>query len=270
MHVRELVELGALVAVHGSKFVQHSQLLNQRHMQHYWLASRTRQGRWFQSIKSYEQAATIRKLQLWTDVQGVVEEVLSSELLTRTWAAIGCCYDQRHRSREFEPIVRSVLHGHAESRNRVLHLLLSGEGFAVEEGVRLNRLRSQTERWTDMMLGYLACNFNVDEFAFSTERLHDFATDLRDEIHSTCASPAWELTLASLRTNFCCNLSPTSPNTDSNQRIAASILACLNTDLNGPCWSLQGHWKLRLNQIAEDAQALIDDLIDIEYAMDGN
>ncbi len=46
MHVRELVELGALVATHGIDFIQRSNLLTQRRMEQYWLASRCRQERW--------------------------------------------------------------------------------------------------------------------------------------------------------------------------------------------------------------------------------
>ena len=53
MHVRELVELGALVAAHGMRFIQHSNLLTQRHLEQYWVASRCRQDRWTRAMKSY-------------------------------------------------------------------------------------------------------------------------------------------------------------------------------------------------------------------------
>ena len=56
-----------------------------------------------------------------------------------------------------------------------------GHGLSVEEGVVLNGLRRLTERWTDMLLGYLAGNVDVAEFAFNATRASDFAADLRDE-----------------------------------------------------------------------------------------
>ncbi len=230
MHVRELVELGALIAAHGSTFVQHSTLLTQRHLEQYWLASRSRHDRWYGAMKSYEKATPLVKLDQWPYVQAIIEEVLVSELLTRTWAAVGCAFDQLHETNDFDPIVRSVLVGHLEARNRVLHTLVRGQGFAVEEGVRLNQLRRQTERWTDMMLGYLARDFDVSDFAFNPELARDFADDLGDESRSPANETSWELTLVSLRATYHNSLSIPSPHGDLNQRVAASILACFHAD----------------------------------------
>ena len=261
MHVRDLVELGALIAAHGTLFVQHSQLLTERHMEQYWLASRCRHDRWFQAIKAYERAAPQGKRDHWPFLQAVVEEVLASELLTRTWAAVGCSFDGQHDSQDFEPIVRSIFVGHMEARNRVLHLLMRGQGFSVEEGMRLNRLRRQTERWTDMMLGYLASKHNVDDFAFSPALVCEFAADLRHESASAANDSAWSLTLASLRAAYCSNLQTDSPHGELNQRIAASILACFHSDLFDSIGALKSHWMLRLNQITEETQGLVEDLL---------
>ena len=269
MHVRELVELGAVIAAHGTLFVQHSKLLTQRHLEQYWIASRCRHDRWFQALGAYERATALGKQDHWPYVQAVIEEVLASELLTRTWAAVGCCFDRQHDSSEFDPIVRSVFGGHLEARNRVLHVLVRGKGFAVEEGVRLNRLRRQTERWTDVLLGYVACEHNVDEFAFNPELAREFATDLQHEEGSTTRQPAWELTLASLRAAYHNNLSIPSPHGDLNRRIAASILACFHSDLFDSMGMLKSHWTLRLSQITDETQGLLDDLLKLEDAPTG-
>ena len=264
MHVRDMVELGASIAAHGTLFVQHSKMLTQRHMEQYWLASRSRHDRWFQALKAYEQANPLGKEDHWPFIQAIVEEILASELLTRTWAAVGCCFDGQHQSSDFEPIVRSVLTGHLEARNRVLHVLVRGQGFSVAEGVRLNRLRRQTERWTDMMLGYLACEHNVDDFAFNPELVREFATDLGYEKRSTANEPAWQLTLASLRATYYRNLLTDSPHGELNQRIAASILACLQSDLFDSIDTLKSHWLLRISQITEETQGLVDDLMKVD------
>ena len=269
MHVRELVELGALIAAHGRTFVHHSTLLTQRHLEQYWLASRNRHDRWYEAMKAYERATSLAKLDQWPRVQAVIEEVLASELLTRTWAAVGCSFDQHHETDNFKPIVRSVLVGHMEARNRVLHALVRGQGFAVEEGVRLNRLRRQTERWTDMMLGYLTNDFNVDEFAFNPELAHDFAADLYDEIRSPTGGPAWELTLMSLRATYHNSLSLPSPHADLNRRIAASILACFRSELFDSIGTFKSHWMLRLNEVTDETQGLVEDLLNLEDAAVG-
>jgi hypothetical protein len=267
MHVRDLVELGALVAAHGTLFVQHSKLLTQRHMQQYWLASRYRHDRWFQAMRTYERATPTGKQDHWPFIQAVVEEVLASELLTRTWAAVGCSFDSQHGSSDFEPLVRSVLVGHLEARNRVLHLLVRAQGFSVKEGVRLNRLRRQTERWTDLMLGYLACTHNVDDFAFNPELVREFAADLGYEKRSTADDSAWTLTLASLRSAYHSNLHTNSPHGELNQRIAASILACFHSDLSDSLGALKSHWMVRLSQITEETQGLVEDLLKVDETL---
>ena len=264
MHVRDLVELGALIAAHGTLFVQHTSMLTQRHTEQYWLASRCRHDRWFQVLQAFERATPMSKEDQWPFVQAVVEEILASELLTRTWTAVGCSYDRRHNSTEFESIVRSVLVGHMEAHNRVLHLLVKGQGFAANEARRLNRLRRQTERWTDLMLGYLACDHNVDDFAFDPELVHEFAADLNYERRSVANEPAWKLTLASLRTTYCGNLVADSPHGDLNTRIAASILACFQSDLFDSMGTLKSHWVLRISQITEETEGLVEDLLGAE------
>ena len=75
MHVRELVELGALVAAHGSKSVIYSQPLTERNLGQYWLASRCRHDRWFQAINSFDRATLLLKQEQWPYMQGIMEEV---------------------------------------------------------------------------------------------------------------------------------------------------------------------------------------------------
>ncbi len=67
MHVRELVELGALVAAHGMAFIQRSSLLTKRHLEQYWLASRCRQDRWARAMKSFSQCSPAHACPDWPD-----------------------------------------------------------------------------------------------------------------------------------------------------------------------------------------------------------
>lgn len=264
MHVRELVELGALVAAQGMECIQHSDLLTQRHVQQYWVASRSRHDRWARALKRYGESPPACACSDWPYVRGVIQEVLASELLTRTWGAVACCYDRRHHCGCLEPVVLSVLAGHKESRYRALQLVVRGHGFSLEQGVVLNRLRRQTERWTDMLLGYLAPEHEIGEFAFSPQRARDFGADLHAERHDQQGRQAWQLAVLSLRATFACGLSDDSPNGDLNQRIAASVLACFHSGLFDNAKQLQGRWMLRLNQIADDTQELVDDLLHAE------
>lgn len=261
MHVRELVELGALVAAHGLEYLEHSPWLTERHLEHYWVASRCRQDRWARVMKSFGQCTPAHACSDWPEVRGVIQEVVASELLTRTWSAVACCYDRRHGGGSLEPVVMSVLAGHAESRHRALQLIVRGQGFAVEEGVVLNRLHRQTERWTDMLLGYLATKHEIADFAFNPERARDFAADVHDERQETPGNQAWQLAVTSLRATFECGWCDGHLNADLNRQIASSILACFHSELCDSGGLLRRRWTLRLNQIAEDTQKLVDDLL---------
>ena len=102
----------------------------------------------------------------WPQFRGVLEEILSGEMLTRVWTAVLCACDRRRHSDEAEPAARSVLIGHMEARHRVLTLLVRGPGIDAEAVLRLNRLRRRAERWTDLLIGHLAGRYAVSEFAF--------------------------------------------------------------------------------------------------------
>jgi hypothetical protein len=247
-------------------FIRGTDPLTQRHVEQYWVASRSRHDRWQQAMKSYSRCSASDALQQWRDIRSTIEEILASELLTRTWAAVACAYDRAHGTDALVPLVKSVLIGHLEARNRALHIMLRGHGFVVEEGVVLNRLRRQTERWTDMLLGYLGPDADISEFAFDIERARDFAVDVRQEHADPSATQAWRLAFASLRAAFQSGLSDVSPNADLNQRIAGSILACFRRELFDAHGLFKSHWLLRLSQVADDTQVLLDDLLCLEGA----
>lgn len=260
MDVQDLVELGASVAFHGTCFVPHSPRLTERHMKHYWVASRVRHDRWSKTLKHHELATSFEKRQHWPRVRAVMEEILAGELLTRLWAAVGCAFDQSHATNQLTPIVRSVATIHMEARNRVLRALMQSEQVNGEGVASLNRLRQITERWTDKMLGHLAAHRDVAEFAFDANRVCDFAQDTTEAAFHPGATPLWELTRASLRASYQDALTATSPHPDLNQRIAGSILACLNSDLFHSSHTFTAHWAVRLHQITEDAQDLLAEL----------
>ncbi len=269
MHVRDLVELGALVTAHGAVFIRHADDLMERYVEDYWLASRCRLDRWGHAIKDFSRLTKATSPEdLWDDVRPTIEEILASELLTRTWAAVACASDGQRDSGQLEPIVRSVMVGHLEARNRALSLLVFGRGLGVEQSVVLNRLRRRTERWTDMLLGYLLPEFDVSEFAFSASRARDFASDLKHESEHTSDGQVWKLVLASLRAAFQHGLSDASPNADLNERIAASVLACFRSELFDSSGLVKSLWLVRLNQAADDTQGLIDELVELETAQD--
>ncbi len=223
--------------------------------------------RWAGGLRNFTreaQADAGQRQTQWLAFRGVLEEILGGEMLTRVWTAVLCAYDRHHRGDEAEPAARSVLIGHMEARHRVLTLMVRGPGIDAEAALKLNRLRRRTECWTDLLVGHLAGRYAVSEFAFDPQRARDFAQDLRDRGQRRGGRHQWPLVLASLRTAFRQALSAPSPNAELNARIATGILSCFPADLFDSTGLMRSLWLMRLTNVTEDTQGMIEDLLALE------
>lgn len=268
MHARELIELAAIVSAHGPVLIQNGERIATDGIEQYWTTSKVRLDRWAFRLKSFAQQANTdsrrRRLQ-WPATRSVLEEILTGEVLTRVWTAVLCAHDRQRGTDEVEPVVRSVMIGHMEARHRVLTLMVRGPGIDAEAAVKLNRLRRRVERWTDLLVGNLMGLHDVSEFAADPDRAKDFAQDLKDRGQSRGGQHVWPLMLASLRTAFQRELSPESPNADLNARIAASVLSCFPTEVFDSTGLMRSLWLMRLTDMAEDTQIMLDDLLGVPH-----
>ncbi len=268
MHARELIELAALASVHGPVLVRGPGGISHTGVQRYWVASKSRLDRWGRSLKTLSSQGAgggpIGQASGWPLVRGVLEEIITGEILTRVWAAVMCACDRHHGIDLAEPIARSVLIGHLEARHRVLTLMISGPAIDAQRAVKLNRLRRRAERWTDLLIGYLTGLADVSQYAVNPERAKDFAEDLRYRSRLKGGRFAWPLLLGSLRAAFGQGLGPTSPNGDLNVRIAVSILSCFPPELFDGSGLFRSLWLSRLAHAAKDTQGMIDELLALE------
>jgi hypothetical protein len=268
MHARELIELAAIVSAHGPVLIRGCRRLSAAGVEEYWTASKCRLDRWGRSLTSFRDAVATPDCRAreasWPTVRGVLEEILATEILTRTWTAVLCGHDRHHGADEAGPIGRSVMIGHLEARHRVLALLVGGPGIDAEQAVKLNYLRRRCERWTDLLVGYLAGLHDVSEFAVDPQRARDFAVDLQFRSNLQGGRHAWPLVLASLRSAFRQGLSPMSPNADLNARIATSILGCFQPELFDSTGIFRSLWLWRLCNVTNDAAGMIEDLLAAE------
>jgi hypothetical protein len=268
MHARELVELAAIVSAQGPALVSGADRLSPTGIEQYWVTSKCRLDRWGRSLKAFaEETAdaneTQRQVQ-WPRIQGVLEEILTGELLTRAWTAVVCAHDRRHGADQGESVARSVTIGHLEARHRVLTLLVRGPGIDAAQAVRLNHLRRRTERWIDLLVGYLTGLGDVSEFAVDPARAREFAEDFHYQSRLKGGRHVWPLVLASLRAAFRKGLHPLSPNADINAKIAAAILSCFQPELFDSTGLFRSLWLTRLSNITNDAQGMIEDLLCLE------
>jgi hypothetical protein len=263
MHAHELVELAAIISAHGPGLVQGVDRLSENGLEQYWTASKIRLDRWCRFLRNFSTLTGDPKWRQvnWPPARGIMEEIIASEMLTRVWAAVLCAHDRRHKLSESEPIARSVMLGHLEARHRVLTTLLNTPGLEVNAAVKLNQFQNLSQRWTDMLVGYLTNLGDLSEFAIDPARAKDFAQDLRDEGVHPGRRIVWPLILTSLRASFRQDASAESPNADLNLRIAAGILACFPGDLFDSTGQFQSLWLIRLHNAAADVQGMIEDLL---------
>ncbi len=180
MHARELIELAALVSAHGPTLVRSDHRIPADSIERYWTTSKVRLDRWARSLKDFTRQAGAdaqQRQRKWPEARGVLEEILTGEILTRVWAAVLCGYDRSRGTDQSEPVGRSVMIGHSEARHRVLTLLSHVTGMDACAAVKLNRLRRHCERWTDLLVARLADVQDISEFAVDPKRASDFAED---------------------------------------------------------------------------------------------
>jgi len=266
MHARQLTELAAVVAAQGPVLVESSLPIPQTSIEEYWLGSKCRLDRWGRVLRRIGRSATPEQpaetRRDWPYIRGVIEEVLTGELLTRVWTAVLAAHDRRLGVAESEPVGRGILISHLEARHRVLSLMVSGGGIGLRWAVRLNALRRRCERWSDMLVGYLTgVDPQVAEFAVEPDRARDFAEDLGYRQQLAGGRQAWPLVIASLRGAFRQGLTLSSPNGDLNLRIAESVLACLPADLFDSTGLFRSIWVTRLTHATADAEGMIERLV---------
>ncbi len=275
MHTGELIELAAIVTARAPLFFHTEHGLPPEIVAQYWSASKCRQQRWGQILKRIadtgshaSDAATddVNYPQSQAEAYSTVAEILASEVLTRVWTAIVALDERRRQTADAEPVARSVLLGHLETRRRALTLLVRGPFVGSPEGDALNRLRRRSERWNDMLIGYLHLYGDVAEFAFDPEIASEFARDFRGEQGWRQGGVAWSIVFASLRSETRSLLRGVGINQALNDRIAAAILGGLGYDAFDSLGLPKSLWTTRMQSTADSARGWIEQLISADAA----
>ena len=264
MHVRDLVELAARIAVSASSGLPPANDPKGRGIQIYWSAARCRSDRWIRAIRWQGELilrGQVTSREAWKNFQPLFQEILAAELVTRIAAAASVAHDARRKEAELEPVARSVFTAHLEVRAKVLQLLLTGERQGVPAAKQLNDLRRRVERWTDLLLAHLASAVSVHDFAFEPNRAADFATDLRSGGSFDEQELARELLFSSFRGSLLAHLTAASPNADLNETIGRSLVALFG-DSSEPAG--ESGWLARISRMTDDAQEMLDEIAAME------
>jgi hypothetical protein len=253
MRSHELTRLAAATALHSAALLQSRIRFPDTALEVYWTASKCRQERWSRVLRRLGQG-TVADDRLEITWEPVLDEILTSEVLSRVWAAICTGLDARRGKQEAGPIANSVMAGHFEARHRVLNLIVGGNSVAMEHAVMLNRRRLQNERWADMLLSLIATHHEVDGLAFDTRRVSEWARFWIPCGAASNGKAALSQALTALAASVRSSATELTGNEDLNRRIASSVLACLPPELFDSLGRPISNWQRSLLQVVSDSQ----------------
>ncbi|PQO46497.1 hypothetical protein [Blastopirellula marina] len=267
MHAREHVQIAAYLAVFAPNYLRRRANHSPSALERYWIASKCRLDRWGVRLKTHSQLLETGSAtdlpRFWNAARPVLEEILVSDIMTRVWVSVCVAYDRIHRKNAAEPISRSVFLGHMEARNRALNLLLHGRGLEATMMVPLNRLRRRTERWTDMLLGYIAAETDVNSFGYDQTRVREFGNDIRGERNAMTRNSTWTMLLESAVDAFGNQLINEPANADLNRDIAGAVMSGFGADLFDQTNLINPMWEARISNLADDTESLVAELLSL-------
>jgi hypothetical protein len=268
MHALTLAELASTLAFHGPGLLYRPEAVQVETIHSYWIASRARHEQWHTALASghaFQQCGDAAGYKRWWEKQqGLLEEVLVSEILTRTIAALGMALDRWSGHAEISPISDSVLASHQESRHRVLKLLAHSSPWSNGDVVRMNLLRSSVEHWSDLLVGYVAVfNPYAVRCAIDSRRALKHTRDAAESMTSSTRRTGCWLFTAAMRENLGRRVQGGSFASEQNQRIADAVMLCLRPDLYDSTGAMKGLFLHRLEHSSEQADRVVEALSDL-------
>ncbi len=198
-----LVESASLWGYHGAMLAETRQALRIESVQAYWVSNRVRFDAWnamMTRLKPFLSSTnTSLRTQAWSQTGQLVEEVLMSEPLSRICVAVAARLEDRHVDEDSRAILHNIFASHQDIRKRCLQWTLEGIDAGIETASRANRVRAYLEHWTDLLLGFFSDPYSANEYAFSPERVDEFAEDYNYRRLGDASETVWTLLLAGNR-----------------------------------------------------------------------
>jgi hypothetical protein len=265
MHCLNLADLAAILAHHGPSILYRRRQVPTDAVTRYWSACRQRFDLWHHAFGRYreieQQGNAAHRRSWWETHHPLLEEILVSEMLTRVYAAVGAGLDSDADQAEISPVVHSVYLSQLEARNRVLHLMVYGRGNSIDEAVRLNRLRREVDRWTDVLIGQLtaAAPGSLD-YAICRQRASGHASEANSHGSGNLGDTLRWLSAATMRDALARRLHATSALPEANRKVAEAVMLCLRPDLFDSVGLLKSLWIHRLEAGADQTDQVLSQL----------
>ena len=248
--MRLTVEIAALISAHGSHFINRGPLPAGA-LQAYWNASKVRLNTWLTSLELYPlQVGAVDQVTqeaAWRALQPLLAEIFTAEVLTRVWGAMLVARDRVQGGRDGEPIARNVLLAHLDVRRRALRLLVQESSNCEGSLNDMDRLLRKVERWTDLLLGQLVLQHQLQDFAFDSRRALEFGQDQLEQFaEGQPHGRVWHTLMLSLRLAFPDSTQHTGRVLQLEQDVVKSILACFPEEAFGSDGSFKSALQSRI------------------------
>ncbi len=236
MHAIQLAELAATFAGYSTDLLALKCAPGRRAGQHYWLEARYRHDYWSSKLAAHRQdlqyLSVANRKKSWLQIIPIIEEILISEPLARSIAYHGRLLSERTIDNDLLALSQSVLSSHIEARHRCLHLIVFGEGLAVEHSKRLNGLRRAMEQFSDGLLSVLQPIGPPDPYSFDPLAVHREQDTWQRTISSGWSPKRFYLAglRAAIATAFDRRIAENSPSGSSNAKLHQAVLEFLPID----------------------------------------
>lgn len=250
LNLRWTVELAAAFAWQGATGFRHEpeesadQLWNVR--EH----ARRLASHWQNSLRASGDITPTRSSSLLDRPAGQPSEDLLAEILVtampiRLWAAAVCAADRNSPIPAAIPLCRSVVDLHTQMFTRALQILATPGAIDDDSFFPLNRLRRQTERWTDLLIGRYVVEYDLDHLAFDVDQARDFGQRHLDQARQNPQRRVRSLAHAGLRLAFGDQCRFRLPSMELLSMIAHSLLVTWSEEAFTPGQALRRFRQLR-------------------------
>ncbi|MFG0332287.1 MAG: hypothetical protein ACF8TS_02900, partial [Maioricimonas sp. JB049] len=180
LDLRDVAEFSAVSAIHGSHVVAAGQPVGDAWRDAFVDGCSRRSQMWHRAHHDCtgtvaEGSAEAAPLPL--SIVLLAEEILVTEVLTRTWTGVLAELARKTAQPELESAAWRGYMLHLKAKQTVLADLLYQTVPPVGVMLRVNRLRRRLEKWSDMFVSQVAGEQIARELAFETHRV----TEFRDE-----------------------------------------------------------------------------------------
>lgn len=181
MNVTYLAELAGVLSAHSLQISESAFPFSPGACDALQAIAQKRSETWFARMQALQSSASC-----WSSLydptddarRPLIEEILISEILTRVVAGLLSGNSKSPEPRLNQRMATDLMNQAQEARRLALQQMVTMAEAQHCVVRKLDRLRRSAERWTDRLLGPMACRMNLNRWVFDAARAKDFGQTL--------------------------------------------------------------------------------------------